>query len=52
MRGINLRRERFNGHTSKGSIIIEVGTSGNTLDEAVRGGTLAAEVIADFLNGI
>lgn len=52
MRGINLRRERFNGHTTKGSIIIEVGTSGNTLDEAVRGGTYAAEVIADFLNGI
>lgn len=52
MRGINLRRERFNGHTTKGSIIIEVGTSGNTLKEAVRGGTYAAEVIADFLNGI
>ncbi len=52
MRGINLRRERFNGHTSKGSIIIEVGTSGNTLSEAVRGATLGAEVMADFINGI
>lgn len=52
MRGINLRRERFNGHTTKGSLIIEVGTSGNTLSEAVRGASLAAEVIADFLNGI
>lgn len=52
MRGINLRRERFNGHTTKGSVIIEVGTSGNTLSEAVTGSKLAAEVIADFINGI
>ncbi len=52
MRGINLRRERFNGHITKGSLIIEVGTSGNTLNEAVRGATLASEVIADFINDI
>ncbi len=52
MRGINLRKERFNGHTTKGSLIIEVGTSGNTLKEAIYGATLAAEVIADFVNGI
>ena len=52
MRGINLRRERFNGHTSKGSLIIEVGSSGNTLSEAIRGGERCAEIIADFLNGI
>lgn len=52
MRGINLRRERFNGHTTKGSIIIEVGTSGNTLNEAVNGASLCAEVISGFLNGL
>ncbi|MBR2916313.1 MAG: stage II sporulation protein P, partial [Clostridia bacterium] len=52
MRGINLRRERFNGHTTKGSLIIEVGTSGNTLSEAIRGGERCAEIVADFLNGI
>ncbi|MBE7011547.1 MAG: hypothetical protein E7415_02615 [Ruminococcaceae bacterium] len=52
MRGINLRRERFNGHVTKGSLIIEVGTSGNTLNEAVRGGTLCAEIIAGFLSGV
>lgn len=50
MRGINLRKERFNGHTSPGSMIIEVGSSGNTLDEAIRGAQLAAAEIADFLN--
>lgn len=52
MRSINLRRERFNGHTTKGSVIIEVGTSGNTLSEAKRGASLAAAVIGDFLKGI
>ncbi len=50
MRGVNLRQERFNGHTTLGSMIIEVGSSGNTLSEAVRGATLAAQEIAEFLN--
>jgi stage II sporulation protein P len=49
MRGVNLRRERFNGHTTRGSLIIEVGSSGNSLDEAVRGITLGAEEIAKLL---
>ncbi len=49
MRGVNLRKERFNGHTTFGSIIIEVGSSGNTLSEAIRGATLGAEEIAKFL---
>ena len=52
MRGVNLRRERFNGHTTKGSLIIEVGSSGNSLDEAVRGITLGAEEIAWLLNSL
>jgi stage II sporulation protein P len=50
MRGVNLRKERFNGHTTHGSMIIEVGSSGNTLAEAKRGATLGAEEIARFLN--
>ena len=50
MRGVNLRKERFNGHTTYASIIIEVGSSGNTLSEAIRGATLGAEEISDFLN--
>ncbi len=49
MRGVNLRRERFNGHTTRGSMIIEVGSSGNSLSEAVRGATLAAKEIAKYL---
>ncbi len=50
MRGVNLRKERFNGHTTPGSMIIEVGSSGNTLNEALRGIRLAAGEMADFLN--
>ncbi len=49
MRRINLRKERFNGHTSKASMIIEVGTSGNSLNEAIYGIELFGECIADYL---
>lgn len=52
MRHINLRRERFNGHAAPGSMIIETGTSGNSLDEAVYAITLAGECIADYLNSL
>lgn len=51
MRGINLRKERFNEHLTTGSMILEVGTSGNTLKEAIYGAQCAAKVIADALNG-
>lgn len=49
MRHINLRQERFNGHTGKASMIIEVGSSGNSLAEATYAIQLAGECIADFL---
>ncbi len=52
MRYVNLRKNRFNGHTTHGSLIIEVGTSGNSLGEAKYGIELAVECIADFLNGL
>lgn len=52
MRGVNLRMERFNGHATLGSMIIEVGSSGNTLSEAIRGATLATEEISEYLNGL
>lgn len=35
MRPINLRKERFNMHKTKGSLLFEIGTHGNTLDEAL-----------------
>ena len=49
MRGINLRKERFNEHLTYGSMILEVGTSGNTLSEALYSASLASKVIADTL---
>lgn len=35
MRPINLRKERFNMHVTNGSLLVEVGSSANTLDEAL-----------------
>ncbi len=50
MRHINVRRERFNGHTTNATMIIETGSSGNSLSEAIYGISLAAECIGDYLN--
>lgn len=49
MRPINLREQRFNQQLSRGSIIIEVGSNGNTLDEAKCGAELMGNVIANVL---
>ncbi len=52
MRHVNLRQERFNCHATHGSLIIEMGSSGNSLSEAEYGMSCAVGVIADFLNGL
>lgn len=49
MRPINLRRERFNMHTTTGSLLLEVGSNGNTLDEAIEGGRNVANAISAVL---
>ena len=41
-RPVNLRSQRFNQHMTAGSLLVEVGTSGNTLQEAVAGARLFA----------
>ncbi len=48
-RSINIRTERFNQHATPGSMIIEVGTGANTLDEAVNAGKLTGKAIATVL---
>lgn len=48
MRPLNLRRERFNMHVTRGSILIEVGSNGNTLDEVKR----SAEYIGRALSAV
>jgi len=49
MRPLNLRAARFNQHVTPGSMLLEVGTSGNTLEEALRSARLFADVLADML---
>lgn len=48
-RPIVLRTSRFNQHLSTGAILVEVGTHGNTLQEAITAGRLFARTIADLL---
>ncbi|MEI3160757.1 MAG: stage II sporulation protein P [Oscillospiraceae bacterium] len=43
MRPITLVNERYNQHLTRGSLIIEVGSSGNTLQEAMRAVRLFGE---------
>ena len=49
MRPIILRDSRFNQHVCTGSMLLEVGTSGNTLDEALYSIELFGEVLGDML---
>jgi stage II sporulation protein P len=42
-RAIDLRSQRFNQHLTAGSLLVEVGTSGNTLQEALAGARLFAQ---------
>lgn len=50
MRPINLRTERFNEHMTRGSLILEVGSNGNSLAQAKEGGKDVARAIAAVLN--
>lgn len=49
MRDINLRESRFNQHATTGSMILEVGTSGNTLTQALNAIEVFSQDLADFL---
>ena len=50
MRPVNLRKERFNLHDTTGSLILEFGTHGNTLDEALASVKYIAEGIDAVLS--
>ncbi len=50
MRPVNLRKERFNMHKTPGSLILEFGTHGNTMDEALASVKYIAEGIGEVLN--
>lgn len=50
-RDIHLREERFNGHAREGAMIIEVGSNGNTLDEALKCAEYVGQCIAQMITG-
>lgn len=50
MRPLNFRSQRFNQQLAPGAIIVEVGTNGNTLDEALLGAKYFAEGLADYID--
>lgn len=49
-RPLSIRKERFNTHATNGSMIIEIGTDANTLDEALLCAEYSANVFADVIN--
>lgn len=48
-RPIDLRQERFNMHITTGSLLLEVGANGNTLEEAKNAGEDIAKAVAAVL---
>jgi len=50
-RPVDISQYRYNQHATRGSIILEVGCSGNTLQEALYAAELFADVCADVLQG-
>lgn len=48
-RPLNVRCERFNGHICPNEVLIEVGTNGNTLPEALVSARALSEVIASVI---
>ena len=51
MRPVNLRTQRFNQHASTGSMLIEVGSSGNTMPEALAAIRRFGQTLAQDLTG-
>ena len=51
-RSLDLRTERFNQHAAPGSLLVEVGTNGNTLPQAIRSAELLGEAMAQMLTAL
>ncbi len=49
-RPVNLRRDRFNTHFTPYSLLLEVGSAANTLEQAVYGGELTAKAMIALWN--
>ena len=48
-RELHLCNERYNGHVSDGAMIIEIGSNGNTLPEALKCANLVGECIVSLI---
>ena len=48
-RALDLRTERFNQHLTPGSLLIEFGSTGNTLTEALRSARIFADALSAFI---
>lgn len=48
-RPVSFTKERYNTHTTYGSIIVEVGTTGNTLEEALVSAQMIGNAVANFI---
>lgn len=51
MRPITVRNSRYNQHTTPGSLLVEMGAAGNSLDEALLSARLLGEAIAEVVQG-
>ncbi|MBQ7089744.1 MAG: stage II sporulation protein P, partial [Clostridia bacterium] len=49
-RPVNLRTDRFNTHFTPHTLLLEVGSAANTLDQAIYGGELTAAAMIDLWN--
>lgn len=49
MRPITVRNSRYNQHTTTGSLLVEMGAAGNSLDEALLSARLLGEVLAEII---
>ena len=49
MRPITLRNSRYNQHCTTGSLLVEVGAAGNSLDEALLAARLFAQGFAETI---
>lgn len=48
-RYVILRKERFNQHVAKGALIVEMGATGNTMEEVLRSAELFTDVLLEVV---
>lgn len=49
-RPILMRNSRYNSHVSNGAMLLEIGTDGNSLEEALLSARYTAEVLSEIVN--